>query len=159
MNPYLVFTNIFNKSLNPYILSSCSNIFHHKLSSKVLNKLKNDNENNENSISIIESPRKNNCNNKENKKPLNRWQLFVKSNYNNASSILNTRLLIPIIKFLSVEYRKIYVVKKEKPKNQDTNIDLCIDNKEDVDMHRDDMDLDNDHENELICIFNNLKIN
>ena len=58
MNPYLIFTNIFNKTLNPYILSNCSNIFYQKYNSQVMNKLKvehnNDNNKNEDSNSHIQ---------------------------------------------------------------------------------------------------------
>ena len=55
---------------------------------------------------------------------------------------------------MSNEYRKIYTLKNE----QIENINLRYDNQEDVDMEKDNLDIDNDIEDDLNSVFEKLKI-
>ena len=154
MNPFFIFTNHFNKKLNPYIIPSRPNIFLNNLNNHVINHLNSKNDDPENKITKQPST-KTNIDKKRKKKCLNRWQSFVKENYNEVASFLKTRLLIPIIKFLSIEYRKIYVLNKEKK-----NVAI-LHQKEDIDMFKDDMEIDDnidDDENNLIQAFEKIKI-
>ena len=66
----------------------------------------------------------------KNKKKPNRWRLFIKEKYDEASKIINRRLLVPVIKYLSVEYNKIQNINKqsiENVKRLDDDIEMTMD--------------------------------